>query len=61
MKVTTTRGDVEIERLEVRDIVTLAENARVIATEWRLAGELVRRDVCALVLRPLLMGARDGE
>lgn len=45
MKVLTTKGRVSRDLLEVTDIVFEEENARVIATEWRLNGEIVRRDV----------------
>ena len=51
MLVYTTRGLIEIEKLDVKDIIELHDNARVIATEWRLDGELVRRDVWVSVLR----------
>lgn len=52
MKVLTTRGEIEFERLEVRDVVELDATHRKIATEYRLDGELVRRDVTKNELRP---------
>lgn len=55
MKVFTTKGEVDRALLTVADIVTEEENARVTATEWRMDGELVRRDVHVniLVSQPL--------
>lgn len=50
-RVHTTRGFIERARLEVRDFVEWHDNARVTATEWRLGGELVRRDVHVNILR----------
>lgn len=50
MNVHTTKGIVNSERLDVKDIVKMEENARVIATEWYLDGELVRRDVWVSML-----------
>jgi len=51
MHIQTTKGDIDIDLLEVTDIVTLEDNARVIATEWCLDGECVRRDVTVSILR----------
>lgn len=56
MLIHTTKGLVPFEKLEVHDIVTLEENARVMATEWRLNGEIVRRDVNVNMLRGLEIG-----
>ena len=53
MFVQTLVGLIERERLEVSDITVEEDNARVTATEWRLDGELVRRDVHVNVLRGL--------
>jgi len=53
MKIHTTRGLIELEQLDVRDHVEYHDNARVIATEWFLGDEMVRRDVWASVLRGL--------
>lgn len=55
MNVFTTKGIVDRSLLTVADIVTEEENARVTATEWRMDGELVRRDVNVniLVSQPL--------
>lgn len=55
MQVFTTKGIVDRALLTVIDVVTEEENARVTATEWRMDGELVRRDVnvSILVSQPL--------
>lgn len=50
-KVQTTKGLIDINKLEVVDVISTVDNARVIATEWRLNEELVRRDVNVNVLR----------
>ena len=47
----TNQGLIDRSLLDVRDITTEEENARVIATEWRLDGELVRRDVAVSILQ----------
>lgn len=47
----TTKGIVERDLLEAKDVVMEDENARVIATEWYLNGELVRRDGFVNLLR----------
>ena len=60
MLVQTTRGLIERDTLEVRDIVEEHDNARVNATEWFLSGELVRRDVNVNVLRGVGMGGEQN-
>lgn len=45
MKVYTTKGILESENLEIKDEVSMKDNARVFTTEWYFKGELVRRDV----------------
>ncbi len=60
MLIHTTKGPVERNLLEVNDIVTEEENARVIATEWHMGGELVRRDVNVNVLRGVEMNGEQG-
>lgn len=57
----TTKGLIERDLLTVEDIVTDEDNARIIATEWRLEGELVRRDVTVSVLRGHAFGGEQGE
>lgn len=49
-KVETTKGLIDRDLLEVRDVITEDENSRAIATEWLLDGELVRRDVALSLL-----------
>ena len=61
MKVQTTAGLVDKRELDVRDIVSTDDHSRVIATEWRLAGEIVRRDVWVNGLRGLEIGAASGR
>lgn len=61
MQIFTTKGLVEVDQLEVIDVIKLEENARVTATEWRLNGELVRRDVNVNILRGLELGAQQGS
>jgi hypothetical protein len=51
MLIHTTKGLIERELLEVKDSITEEDNARVMATEWFLDGELVRRDVNVNILR----------
>ena len=48
--VQTTKGLIDDSVLVVKDIVENHENARVVATEWFLNDELVRRDVNVNVL-----------
>lgn len=60
-QVITTKGLVDRERLEVKDIVSEEENARVTATEWYLDGVLVRRDVNVNILRGLEIAAEQKQ
>ncbi len=61
MLVQTTKGIVDRSLLMVEDIVTEAETTRTIATEWRLNGELVRRDVHIMILVGVsLTGEQEG-
>ena len=50
MLVHTTHGLIDRDLLTAVDIVTEEENARVIATEWFLGDEMVRRDVAVSIL-----------
>lgn len=61
MKVSTTEGLIEHDALDVRDIVTWGDNCRVIATEWRYHGQLVRRDVWVSGLKAPEIGVVHGE
>lgn len=51
MLVQTIKGLIARESLEVKDSVEEHDNARVVATEWFLSGEMVRRDVHVSILR----------
>jgi len=61
MKVLTTKGEIDLESLDVRDVVELCDNTRKIATEYRLGDELVRRDVTVNMLVPPKMGIVEGD
>jgi len=61
MKVHTTKGLIERDLLIASDIVTEEENARVIATEWHLDGELVRRDVAVSILQGQALFGEQAE
>lgn len=60
MKVLTTEGLVDLADLTVKETAVMAENARVVATEWHRDGRLVRRDVHVIVLRPAEIGVKHG-
>lgn len=61
MLVQTIKGLVERDLLEVTDIITEGDNDRAIATEWRLEGELVRRDVAVSILCGLSLSGDQAE
>jgi len=61
MKVQTTKGLIDRDLLIASDIVTEEENARVIATEWHLDGELVRRDVAVSILQGQALFGEQAE
>lgn len=46
----TTKGLLDRDSLELEDIIEEGDGFRSIATEWRLDGELVRRDVAVSIL-----------
>ena len=60
MLIHTTKGLVPVEQLEVWDSITWQDNARVYVTEWRMNGEMVRRDTWVSVLRALDVMAPTG-
>lgn len=60
-QVHTIKGLIDRDRLTVEDIVNEDGNSRAIATEWRLDGELVRRDVHVMILRGHEVGAAQAE
>jgi hypothetical protein len=53
MQIQTIKGLLDRSELVVKDVVVEEDNARITATEWYLADELVRRDVNVNVLRGL--------
>lgn len=59
--VLTTQGLMDLADLDVKESATMSENARVVATEWRHKGKMVRRDVHVIVLRPPEIGVKYGE
>jgi hypothetical protein len=58
--VQTKDGLVPRDELEVTDVTEWHDNARVVATEWRKAGELVRRDVHVSILRGHSLSGEQG-
>jgi len=60
-QVLTTQGLVDRDLLQVEDIVSEEPNARVIATEWFLDGELVRRDVAVSILSGQVLAGEQAE
>ena len=61
MHVHTTKGLIERERLIATDIVSEESNARCVATEWHLDGELVRRDVAVSILQGQALWGEQAE
>jgi len=57
----TTKGLIERGLLEVRDVITEAPNARVVASEWFLAGEMVRRDVAVSILQGVSLTGEQAQ
>lgn len=57
----TTKGLIERDRLTATDVVSEEANARVIATEWHLDGELVRRDVAVSILQGQALCGEQAE
>ena len=60
MNVLTTKGLVAYEALALSDSFEIHPGARVHITEWRLDGELVRRDVEVNVLAPQSISSEQG-
>lgn len=56
MKVLTTEGLIDHDKLEVIDTTEWADNARCTKTEWFLDGKLVRRDGHVNVLAGFELG-----
>jgi len=61
MKVLTTKGPVDLERLDVVDVIEVCDNTRKVSSEFRLDGELVRRDVAVSMLMPVESAAEHGR
>ena len=61
MKVMTTKGEIELDQLEVRDVVQFHENTRKVLSQFWHEGELVRQDVAVSMLCPPRMAAIAGE
>jgi hypothetical protein len=61
MDVFTTKGILDRSQLTVKDIVTEEDSVRVIATEWYLGDEMVRRDVNVNILCGQSLGAEQGS
>ena len=60
MLVWTTKGAIERERLEVKDIVQETEGSRDKITEWYLDGEMVRRDGWVTILMAADIGSEQS-
>lgn len=60
-KVYTTKGLIDRNLLEVKDIISEDENSRAVATEWFLNGELVRRDAAVSILAGLSLAGEQAE
>lgn len=60
MQVYTAKGIIDREQLTVKDIITEEGDARVIATEWFLGDELVRRDVNVNILIGQALNSEQG-
>lgn len=71
MKVLTAKGELDLESLTVKDVVTLVDNGRKVATEYYCApecrpevwpqGDLVKRTVTIDILMPFAIAASAGE
>jgi len=60
MLVDTIKGPLERNLLTVKDIIDENDNARVLATEWYLGDELVRRDAMINLLRGISTELQTG-
>lgn len=61
MKVLTTKGEIDLEALEVRDVVEVCENTRKVVSQFWLDGELVRQDVAVSMLCPPQINSIAGN
>lgn len=60
-QVYTSKGLIDRNRLTVKDVITEEPNARVVASEWYLDEELVRRDAAVSILAPQDITAQQQE
>lgn len=60
-QVHTIKGLIDRDMLDVTDVISDEPNARVIATEWHLGGELVRRDVAVSILCGQALAGEQAE
>lgn len=60
-QVQTKKGLLDRSSLTVKDIVFDEPNARVVATEWYLGAELVRRDVAVSILQGLALAGEQAN
>jgi hypothetical protein len=58
-KVQTTKGLIEHTELTVKDIPGIDGESRVMATEWYLGNEMVRRDVWVNLLRSVELSSGE--
>jgi hypothetical protein len=60
IQVITAIGLINRDALTVKDVITEEGNTRVIATEWYLGEQLVRRDVNVNVLAGIPLSGEQG-
>lgn len=60
MKIPTTKGDIDLADLEVKDSWVFENDKRVMATEYVFQGVIVRRDVWVNVFKGESMGVIGG-
>lgn len=64
MLIQTAKGLLDTAALDIRDVAVMGDNGvpfRKIATEYRLDGELVRRDVTVTALRGIETQSQEGR
>lgn len=57
----TAVGEIERDRLEIKDVISEDDKCRVSATEWYLDGVMVRRDVNVNVFNGISLEGKQGE
>lgn len=60
-QVQTIKGLIDRDQLEVTDIVTEEGNARIIRTEWRHHGEVVKADCHVSILCGQTLGGQQVQ